>query len=80
MDVLSIVSAIASIISLGLALGINSEKLKKWLLPFTYICIGVSVGRIIPNLSNVIDHIKDDRLTWSSIYYHFMSFRFLLYN
>lgn len=60
MDVLSIVSAIASIISLGLALGINSEKLKKWLLPFTYICVGVSVGRIIPNLSDVIDHIKDD--------------------
>lgn len=60
MDALSIVSAIASIVSLGLALGLNSEKLKKLLLPFTYICIGVSIGRITSNLSDVVDNIKAD--------------------
>lgn len=60
MDALSIVSAIASIVSLGLAVGINSEKLKKWLLPFTYICIGISVGRITSNLNEVVDNIKAD--------------------
>jgi len=59
-DALSIVSAIASIVSLGLALGLNSEKLKKWLLPFTYMCIGISVGRITSNFSNVVDNIKAD--------------------
>jgi len=60
MDALSIVSAIASIVSLGLAVGLNSEKLKKWLLPFTYICIGISVGRITSNLNEVVDNIKAD--------------------
>ncbi|WP_323740304.1 hypothetical protein [Acinetobacter oleivorans] len=60
MDTLSLVSAIASIISLGLALGLNSEKWKKWLLPFTYICIGVSVGRITSNLNEIVDNIKAD--------------------
>lgn len=60
MDTLSLVSAIASIVSLGLALGLNSEKLKKWLLPFTYICIGISVGRITSNLNEIVDNIKAD--------------------
>lgn len=60
MDALSLVSAIASIVSLGLALGLNSEKWKKWLLPFTYICIGISVGRITSNLNEIVDNIKAD--------------------
>jgi hypothetical protein len=60
MDALSIVSAIASIVSLGLALGLNSEKLKKWLLPVTYIFIGISVGRVTSNLNEIVDNIKAD--------------------